>query len=113
MADVHRTLVDILDAPGMGGGGRQMIDTVRTYWGKRTADPQALFAMAARLKRGTVFKRLGFTTEALGNADERWLAACQKHLSAGVSLLDPSGPARGPINTRWRLRINVPIADAA
>ncbi len=113
MADVHRTLIDILDAPEMGGGGRQMLDTVRAYWGKRTADPHALFAMAVRLRRGTVFKRLGFTTETFGNADERWLATCQKHLSAGVSLLDPSGPTRGPINTRWRLRINVPISDLA
>lgn len=111
MADIHRTLIDVLDAPQVGGGGRQMVDMVRAYWAKPTTDPEALFGMAARLRRGTIFKRLGFTTERFGRADKDWFAACRKHLSAGVSLLDPTGPARGPIVTRWRLRINVPLGD--
>lgn len=111
LADVHRTVIDVLDAPEMGGGGRQMIDIVRAYWSKPTADPQALLALAVRLKKGTLFKRLGFTTETFGRADEKWMAACRGHLSAGVSLLDPRGPAQGPIFTRWRLRINLPIGD--
>lgn len=109
MADLHRTLVDVLDSPEMGGGGRQMIDMVRAYWAKQGSDPSALFEMAARLRRGTIFKRLGFTTERFGRTDDDWLAACRKRLSAGISLLDPMGPARGPIVTRWRLRINVPL----
>ena len=112
MANVHRTVVDILDAPEMGGGGRQMIDIVRSYWRKPEADPEALLSMAVRLDRGTLFKRLGFTTERFGKADERWIKACREHLSAGVSLLDPQGPNRGRIVTRWRLRINIPISAA-
>lgn len=109
MANVHRTVLDILDAPEMGGGGRQMVDIVRAYWGQPGADREALLSLAVRLGRGTVFKRLGFLTEMSGKADQSWLKACQAHLSAGVSLLDPGGPHRGPIVTRWRLRINVPI----
>ena len=111
MADMNRTLIDILDAPAMGGGGRQMIDIVRAYWTKPTADPEALLGMAKRLGHGALFKRLGFTTEQFGKPDERWLTACRDHLTAGVSLLDPGGPVRGPIITRWRLRINIPIMD--
>jgi predicted transcriptional regulator of viral defense system len=113
MADIHRTVIDILDAPEMGGGGRQMIDIVRAYWSRREADPRILLEMAQRLGRGTVFKRLGFTMEKFGRVEERWLSACREHLSAGVSLLDPAGPARGPIITRWRLRINVPLGDVS
>lgn len=109
MADIHRTVIDILDAPTVGGGGRQMIDIVRAYWAKPGADPKALSNMAESLGRGALFKRLGFTTEKFGKADERWLRAFRDHLSTGVSLLDPAGPARGPIVTRWRLRINIPI----
>lgn len=112
MANAHRTVVDILDAPEMGGGGRQMIDIVRSYWRKPEADPQALLSMAVRLGHGTLFKRLGFTAERFGRTDERWIRTCREHLSAGVSLLDPQGPDRGPIVTRWRLRINIPISDA-
>lgn len=111
IADVHRTLIDILDAPEMGGGGRQMLDIARAYWKKPAADASALLRIAERLGRGTVFKRLGFTTETFGRANQRWFEDCRKHLSAGVSLLDPSGPARGRIVSRWRLRINVPLPE--
>lgn len=111
MADVHRTVIDVLDSPEMGGGGRQMIDIVRAYWSKRDADPHVLLSMAVQLGRGTIFKRLGFTTERFGKPDERWIKTCRDHLSAGVSLLDPAGPARGPIIARWGLRINVPMPD--
>jgi len=113
MADIHRTVIDILDAPEMGGGGRQMLDIVRAYWAKQSADARILLRMADRLERGTVFKRLGFTTETFGLADERWFEDCRKHLSAGVSLLDPAGPTRGKIVSRWRLRINVPLPERA
>jgi len=113
LADVHRTVVDILDAPEMGGGGRQMIDIVRAYWAKPAADSQILLNLSLRLGHGALFKRLGFTTERFGTADEGWSKVCREHLSAGVSLLDPQGPSRGPIVTRWRLRINMPIIDAA
>ncbi len=113
MADIHRTLIDILAAPEMGGGGRQMLDIVRAYWEKPTADARVLMDMAERLERGTVFKRLGFTTEVFGRAEERWFEACRRQLSAGVSLLDPGGPARGRIVSRWRLRINVPPPERA
>lgn len=113
MADIHRTVIDILDAPEMGGGGRQTIDIVRSYWVMREADPRILLDMAQRLGRGTLFKRLGFAMEKFGRVDEQWLSECREHLSAGVSLLDPAGPTRGPIITRWRLRINVPIDDVS
>ena len=36
--------------------------------------------------------------------------ACRSRISTGVSLLDPSSPATGPIVTRWNLRINVDIS---
>jgi predicted transcriptional regulator of viral defense system len=113
MANVHRTLIDILDTPKMGGGGRQMLDIAVAYWKKPSADARVLLGMAERLGRGTVFKRLGFTTEMFGKADEHWFADCRKQLSSGVSLLDPSGPRRGRILSRWRLRINVPLPETA
>jgi predicted transcriptional regulator of viral defense system len=109
MADLHRTLIDVLDAPEMGGGGPHTLDIVRAYWARSDADPQRLLEYAARLGRGTVFKRLGFFAERFGRVDPAWLTTCRDNLSAGVSLLDPAGPARGPVVSRWRLRVNLPI----
>jgi predicted transcriptional regulator of viral defense system len=113
MADIHRTVIDVLDAPEMGGGGRHALDIVRAYWARSDADPDRLLQYALRLGRGTVFKRLGLTAERYGKTDAAWRQACRDHLSAGISLLDPAGPARGPIVSRWRLRLNIPAEPTA
>lgn len=113
MATVHRTLIDVLDAPEMGGGGRQMLEIVQAYWKRRDEDAGTVLDLAARLGRGSIFKRLGFTAERFAQPADAWLEACRAQLSAGVSLLDPSGPRRGPIVSRWRLRINVPMDGLA
>lgn len=109
MATVHRTVIDVLDAPEMGGGGRQTLDIVRAYWQRPDADPETLLDLAARVGRGSVFKRLGFTAERFGNADSAWLERCREHLTTGLALLDPSGPPRGRIISSWRVRINIPL----
>jgi len=111
IATAHRTVIDVLDAPEMGGGGRQTLDIVRAYWRRADADPDALLELATRLGRGSVFKRLGFTSERWGSPSHAWLERCRAGLSAGVALLDPAGPKRGPIISRWRLRINVPLDE--
>jgi len=61
---------------------------VRAYWRRKDVDPNLLLSQA-------------------------WLEACRSKLTAGVSLLDPTGPRRGSIVSRWRLRINVPPGDVA
>lgn len=109
MATVHRMIVDVLDAPEMGGGGRQTLDIVREYWTSPVPDPDSLLTMAWRIGRGSIFKRLGFTAERYGNPDGTWLEECRRHLSAGIALLDPASPRQGPIVSDWRLRINIPL----
>ena len=111
MATVHRTLIDVLDAPGLGGGGRQTLDLARAYWRRSDTDPEALLELATRLGRGSVIKRLGFGAERFGLPSEAWLDRCRERLSEGVALFDPAGPKRGPIVSRWRLRINVPLDE--
>lgn len=113
MATAHRTVIDVLDAPEMGGGGRQTLDIVRAYWRRPDADPEVLLNLATRLGRGSVFKRLGFTGQRFGHPGDAWLDRCRDRLSAGIALLDPGGPKRGPIISRWRIRINVPLDDGA
>jgi len=112
IATVHRTLIDILDAPEMGGGGRQAMDIARAYFNAPVADPDELLRLAQRLGRGVVFKRLGFAAEHFGHVNDAWLRQCRAGLSAGLSLLDPAGPRHGPTVAGWRLRVNVPMDEA-
>lgn len=111
VADLHRTIVDVLDHPELGGGGRHVMDIAHSYWKSEKAEPKILFQYAMRLKRGVVFKRLGFTAELWGAVTEEWLEGCRKHISAGVGNLDPSGSNKGKILTRWKLRVNIPLEE--
>lgn len=115
MATPERTVIDVLDAPEMGGGGRQSLDIVRAYWNRpiRERDDAELLQLGEKVGRGSVFKRLGFTAEAFDAPSAAWLERCQQNLTEGVALLDPSGPRTGPIVTKWRLRINLPVEDEA
>jgi predicted transcriptional regulator of viral defense system len=109
MAGLHRTLLDVLDVPALGGGGRQVLDIARNYWRHRDADADVALEQALRLGKGAVLKRLGFTAESFATPGEPWIERCRRGLSAGIALLDPDGPNTGHIVTRWRLRINVPM----
>jgi len=113
MADPHRTLIDVLDKPELGGGGRHALDIAHAYWKGGSADPDRVLEYAARLGRGVVFKRLGYTAESWGSVSDDWLKACRKRVSAGISKLDPAGSDKGTILTRWGLRINVPVGEYA
>lgn len=111
IADPHRLVIDILDTPELGGGGRHTLDVVREYWKSPHRNPDTLMAYAKRYARGTVFKRLGFSAERFGNVSDAWLEECRRHLTAGVSRFDPSGAATGRIVSRWRLKVNIPLPD--
>jgi predicted transcriptional regulator of viral defense system len=103
-------LIDILDMPRFGGGGRHTIDIVKQYWKSNMRDPDLLLEYAMRYKRGAVFKRLGFLAEKLRvPISEKWLGICHNHISKGISNLDPDSPKTGQIISKWNLRINLPI----
>lgn len=110
VADPSRTLIDILDSPRFGGGGRHMIDIFKQYWHSGVSDPDTLLNYALQYKRGSVFKRLGFLAEKLNApVSKKWLKVCHDHISKGISYLDPDSPKGGIIISRWNLQINLPI----
>lgn len=109
IASPERMIIDLLDNPDFGGGARQSIDIVQAYWKSKHVNSAILLDYAKRFNRGTVFKRVGFTTELFGKVDEEWLKLCQKNISTGISNLDPHGPNSGKISSRWNLRVNLPI----
>jgi len=111
IADPHRLVIDILAAPDFGGGARHTLDVVRNYLRSKHADPEKLIAYAQRFGKGVVFKRLGFCVESFGAPSVDWLQRCKAGMSQGVSQLDPNGPKRGHVVSRWRLRINIPVDE--
>jgi predicted transcriptional regulator of viral defense system len=107
-ADPARTMVDILDSPELGAGMRHGAEVLSAYLDQH--DPQLLITYGDRLGNRTVFKRLGYAVEALGRELPGLVDACRSRASAGISTLDPDGPAGGRIAARWGLRVNVTIA---
>ena len=110
IADPSRMIIDILDLPRFGGGGRHTLDIVNQYWHSEKCDQNLLLEYALRYKRGTIFKRLGFLAEKLNApVSEEWYETCRKNLSKGISYLDPDGPEKGRIVSKWNLCINIPL----
>ena len=108
-ADEARTVIDVLNAPGIGGGIRHAAEILGAYMSE--FDRRRLVEYGDRLGNRTVFKRLGYLSERFRLGDEQFLAACRRRLSSGVSLLDPGASNRGPRVMRWGLRVNVLVGD--
>ena len=111
IADIHKTLIDILELPSIGGGGRHVLDIAKSYWRSKEVDPAILLDYAKKVGKGSVFKRLGLVAETFGKVDKDWLVECKARSSSGVIKLDPNGPAKGRIITQWGIRLNVPESD--
>jgi predicted transcriptional regulator of viral defense system len=107
LADPARTVIDILDAPRLGGGIRHGAEILAAFL--EDHDPAILVDHGDRLGNRAVFKRLGYMLEALEKDREDLIAACRKRVSAGISRLDPDGPTSGRRTTRWGLLINAQL----
>ena len=103
VSDVHRTLVDMLDDPAVGGGLQHTADCLANYLRRADRDDAKLIGYAQQLGNGSVFKRLGFLAERLPNTD-KLVRLCEEQLSGGYAKLDPAQDNPNPV-TRWRLFI--------
>ena len=106
VSDPTRTVVDILDDPSLGGGIRHVSDVVDTYFKVEHRDDKLLAEYLRRAGNRTAFKRLGYLLESLEVRAPDLLKGCEKSLSTGIGLLDPSLPGEGQVAWRWRLRVN-------
>ncbi len=103
VSDPHRTIVDMLDDPTLGGGIQQVSECLANYLRRKDRNDGALIEYAARLGNGAVFKRLGFLVE--HNPDAAAIAdACSARLTKGNVKLDPALDCPRLV-TRWRLWI--------
>lgn len=102
VSDPHKTIIDILSDPSLGGGITHVEACIREYLGSSDADLKTLIAYGDRLKNGAVFKRLGFLLSRSPKPDRAAIDACSQRLSKGNAKLDPALPG-GRLMTRWRL----------
>lgn len=103
VSDVHRTIVDMLDDPALGGGIQHVSDCLKSYLKRNDRNDQKLIEYADRLGNGAVFKRLGFLLERLKDNTQS-AGLCLARLSTGLAKLDPALPTQR-INSKWKLRI--------
>lgn len=103
VSDIHRTVVDVLSDPEVGGGIQHVSECLDRYLRKPESSPAQLIAYADRLGNGAVFKRLGFLAErhplGAGLASE-----CRSRLTKGYAKLDPALNCPRVV-TRWKLRV--------
>jgi predicted transcriptional regulator of viral defense system len=103
VSDMHRTIIDMLEDPALGGGIQHVVDCLRVYFRRPDRDDTKLIGYAVRLGNGAVFKRLGFLAERLGDA-EALVVACRQNLTKGNTRLDPA-LASPKLVTTWHLWI--------
>ena len=101
LSDVHRTVIDMLDNPALGGGIQHVSDCLGSYLRRSDRNDDTLIAYAERLGNGAVFKRLGFLADR--HYDTSHLAdVCRTRLTAGNARLDINLRCSRLIS-KWRL----------
>ncbi|MBR1208754.1 MULTISPECIES: type IV toxin-antitoxin system AbiEi family antitoxin [unclassified Bradyrhizobium] len=101
VSDVHRTIIDLLDDPAIGGGIQQVADCLHVYFRRPDRNDAKLIEYADQLGNGAVFKRLGFLAERQEGGGAL-AEQCRTRLTAGNAKLDPALECRRLIS-RWRL----------
>ncbi|TAL03780.1 MAG: hypothetical protein EPO08_03275 [Rhodospirillaceae bacterium] len=103
VSDVHRTIIDMLAEPAVGGGIRHIADCFAAYFQRKDASPETLIQYAEKLGNGAVFKRMGFLAETIPN-HQSLIEACRARLTQGNAKLDPGLECPRLVKT-WRLWI--------
>ena len=101
ISDAARTLVDMIAAPGVGGGIDHVADCLSNYFGGKAADRELLIRHAEQFDNGAVFKRLGFLAETRLH-DKQLADECRARLTHGYAKLDPALRTKNLV-TAWRL----------
>ncbi|MCY4159541.1 MAG: type IV toxin-antitoxin system AbiEi family antitoxin domain-containing protein [Bacteroidetes bacterium] len=101
VSDVHRTMLDILDDPELGGGIQHVEDCFSEYLRHEHRNDKELISYASRLGNGAVFKRLGFLAERKPNCTYL-MDACKEGMTKGNAKLQPGVP-NPRLVSKWRL----------
>ena len=104
ISDPHKTILDMLYDPKIGGGIQHIIDCFQVYIKSSYYDPEQLIAYAARLNNGAVFKRLGFLSSRILGENHILPKYCAQYITRGNIYIDPS-IKQGKLVSDWRLSV--------
>ena len=101
VSDIHRTVIDILDNPKLGGGIQHVSDCLGVYLKNPDRSDETLIEYAEHLGNGAVMKRLGYLVDRL-SASSKLSKWCRERMTAGNAKLDSELKCTRLV-TRWRL----------
>ena len=104
IADIHRTVIDMLENPKCGGGIQHTIDCLKNYFAEHYNE-RIFLSYINHIKNGVFFKRLGYIAEKLFGAQHALYKYAEKRITKGNSSIDSSLTCSKLI-TRWHLLIN-------
>jgi len=110
VTDREKTIIDAANRPELSGGIIQLAQSLKTS--VNSIDWEKLNSYLVQWGGGVVVKRLGYLVETLSlpipdrvSTIYHW----QTMISKGISQLEPGSGRSGPVVTRWKLQINVPL----
>ena len=103
ITDVARTLLDGLSMPRYCG---DFAEVLHAFAVTPNVNLDRIVGYALRLGE-TIAKRLGWVLEKQGVGPKRLRALLETPIK-GYRKLDPSGPRKGPYNSRWMIQENLP-----
>jgi predicted transcriptional regulator of viral defense system len=112
VSDPSRTIVDILSAPGLGGGIRHVADILVAYFCSEHRNDAKLMEYCETFGSTAVWKRLGYIIEALSIDADALVKRCECERGRGIAYLDPDLPHKGRKNKRWKIIQNATLEIA-
>jgi predicted transcriptional regulator of viral defense system len=104
VSDLERTIIDCLDNPKFCGG---ISELAKGLWRKRNElDYPRLVGYIGRFGSKAVAKRLGFLLDLYQIGDDT-AENLKRFITPTIVLLDPSLPAQGKRQSKWRIRVNL------
>jgi predicted transcriptional regulator of viral defense system len=103
----QRAILDCLSHPGWGVTIPQIAQAIDLGNRNGRATPPSLFDAAKRYRNHAAAQRLGYLIETLHGADAAEALLELRGTTHAAVLLAASGPDHGPIDAKWRVRINV------
>jgi len=104
VSDPHKTIIDMLDEPSLGGGIRSVVDFLQKYLSSNDCDLNILIQYTEKMNNKSIFKRLGFILSKIKPQEIQSITYCLENISQGNSQLDPSSKGKRLIK-KWRLWI--------
>jgi predicted transcriptional regulator of viral defense system len=104
IADPHKTIIDMLDDPAMGGGIHHVDQCLRAYLSSDHYNEAELLEYAEKQNNGALFKRLGYLLSLMDNKNSGLISYCKNHITKGISSLEP-GYKDVRFITEWGLSI--------